>query len=1114
MRLMKLHAYLKKSGLLLLTVIVGAATASITIQAAEVELEEIVVTGSRIARDPNLSGALPVQSITAEAIQLSGEFSITDVINDIPSLLMSVTSEQSIDAPGAFDDGANVLNLRGLGSERTLVLVDGRRHVGGLQGTASVDVGSIPVNLIERIEILTGGASAVYGADAVTGVVNFILKDDFEGFKIDAYVGISQDGDGEQGVISGIWGTNFENDRGNLTVAIDYRKDQGLQVRDRSNGARIGSSRDWVNPALRFQQGDIGGDTPNFANFYNYANTGLFNYGLTIPTRDDFIADYNDEFGVDPNLTAGEIALLDQAANAPQRAILPERTFPITSGYGYIIPGNAQTFDGFDETVDIDLDGNGTPDCLDSFSGYNSSFARAAFGIVGGCWNITEDGSYRPVRDGLVSGNFTGFGGDSFNTIQNPQGDIILPEEKISINLLAHYDLTPDTRVFAEFKYIKQETDTDNRPNSFYDLLPGFSDNPFLPAFIQPIADAIGAVAITIDPLAFPNRRSTDRDTTRIVVGIEGSFVNDWNYEVSANYGLFEQENRTSGAMIVDRFFAAIDAVTDPATGQPACRVDVDPTAPGIKTPFDLPVFDPGYYSFTPGTGACVPLNIWAGQGGVSAEAIAFVTTPQFARIDIDQLVFSGVITGDLDFFELPGGQIAFAAGAEYRKETSDARFDDWQRGIIPAGSPFPQGTQVGDVSDNAALTFDPEIPTNNEKGDYDVIDVFLETSLPILSNVQLAKELTLDLAVRYSDYSTIGDATTWKVNVVWAPIDALAFRGSVSQAVRAPNITELFGPETGTTFRPADPCDAAQIAAIAVDDPTLAANTQANCVADFATFGLDPFVAGVYSFTDPLSARIGGIRGGNRDLIEETADTITFGLVFQPEFLPGFSLTVDYWDIEIEDAIESVSGQNIVDGCYQAATLNQNFCQLFTRNTSPTSAQFGGFSFLRSTTINFARLEATGIDFAAKYQFNIGEHNFEIAVQGSDVDKLDFFTNPSDLSEVDNELGEVNRPEQAGNIYLTWDWGDWHVGWQAQYLGDQLVSFVEIDTAKTLYGDAVFMDELWIHDLNARYVFADSLTFYGGVKNITEEDPFGTDRAYPASPRGRFFFFGVNYQM
>ncbi|MDE0755571.1 MAG: Plug domain-containing protein, partial [Woeseiaceae bacterium] len=115
----------------------------------EGQIEQITVTGSRIARDPNLSGSLPVQSITEQEIQMSGEFSISDVVNDVPALLSSTTSESSIDS--SFNDGAQILNLRGLGAARTLVLQDGRRHVGGVMGTSAVDVGSIPIRLVERV---------------------------------------------------------------------------------------------------------------------------------------------------------------------------------------------------------------------------------------------------------------------------------------------------------------------------------------------------------------------------------------------------------------------------------------------------------------------------------------------------------------------------------------------------------------------------------------------------------------------------------------------------------------------------------------------------------------------------------------------------------------------------------------------------------------------------------------------------------------------------------------------------------------------------------------------------------------------------------------------------
>lgn len=1077
-------------------------------------LEEIIVTGSRIARDPNLGGALPVQSITADDIRASGEFAIADVVNDVPALLQSGTSEQSLDS--GYGHGANILNLRGLGAERTLVLVDGHRHVGGLKGTSSVDIGSIPMPLLARVEVLTGGASAVYGADAVTGVVNFILRDDYEGLEIDAYHGLSEHGDGRQSAVSAVWGRNLRDARGNVAVAIDLRHDDGLKVADRDDGLWIGSARDWVNPALRFQQGEIGSETPNFARYYNYANTGLTNYGLLIPTADEFIADYTAEFGTAPTLTAAETTLIGRAADAPPRAVLPGRTFPITSGFGYIVPGNPFTSAGFDPLVEIDLDENGTPDCLDSFTGYNSVFGAASLGIVGGCWNVNADGTYRPVRDGLVAGNFQGFGGDSFNTIRNARSDIVLPDETAAVNILGNFELGERTGLFGELKYVSQETGTDARPGSFWDLLFGAPDNPFIPDFLQGVADSAGGIAITVDPIFLDSRTATGRETFRFVGGIEGEFRNGWNHELSVNRGRYRQEIARTGQVIVDRFFAAIDAVTDPSTGRPACRADIDPNAPAMNTPFEIPAYQAGYFSFVPGAGECVPLNIWAGQPGVSRAAAAWVTTPGWSDFEIEQFVLAGAVTGDTStYFELPGGAVGFAFGGEIRREEAVARYDAWQRGVIPAGSPFPAGTLLSEISGNASLTFRPQLGIKDEIGDYDVSDAFIEVSMPLLAGAPLARELTVDAAVRWSDYSTIGRTESWKANLVWAPIDALAFRGGVSRSVRAPNVTELFGPEIGTSFRPGDPCDVAQIDALLAENPTLGNNFLNNCIADLSSFGLDPFDAdGNYSFADPLSASFGGVTGGNRDLGEETADTVTYGLVFQPRSPSGLSLTLDFWQIEIDDAIESVTSQNIVDGCYQGAALNANLCNLFTRNTDPASAQFGGFNFLRTVDVNFARLRTRGMDFSISYDFNRGPNDFNVTVTGTRVEELDFFTNPGDLGDVNPELGEIHRPKLAGNIHLRWSRGDMSVAWQSQFLDEMLLRHVEVETADTLYGDIVVMDATWLHDLNVSYVVGEAMTLHGGMRNVTAEEPFATDRAFPASPRGRMIYLGGAYRL
>ncbi len=1096
---------------LILSLTTGSALAQ------DEQLEEITVTGSRIARDPNLSGALPVQSVGEQEIQMSGEFSIADVVNDVPALLSSTTSESSIDS--GFADGANVLNLRGLGANRTLVLVDGRRHVGGVGGSSSVDIGSIPMRLVDRVEVLTGGASAIYGADAVTGVVNFIMKDDFEGFNIDASYGVSSEGDGQQTSLTATWGTNFADDRGNIAISVDYRTDSGLTMGDRPN-ARYGSGGDWVNPALRFQQGEItAGDTPNFAQYYNYNNTGLIHYGLPIPDAASFITDYTTAFGVAPTLTAAEQALIDRAATAPQRAVLPEFTFPFTSGYGYIAPGEAFDFGGWDPDTPIDINGNGTPDCQETFYGYNSVFGAASFGAIGGCWNINADGSISVIQDGLVSSDFQGFGGSSFDVYRQDYYDFLLPDEKVSVNLMGHFDISDSATLFGEIKYVTQETDTNIGSNSFWDLILGKPDNPFLPEPFATLAQQTGGISTTIDPLMFDSVNTTERETVRTVLGIEGEFDNSWRYEVSANYGRHERNITSTDRVIIDRWFAALDAVTDPATGQPACRSSVDPTTLPGNTPFQIPSYEAGYFSFTPGDGQCVPLNIWAGRAGLTAEAEDFMTVDEWSKLVMDQFVFSAFMTGDTaDFFELPAGPIAFAAGLEYRDESSEATFDPWKRGVIPAGSPFPAGTLVSDWSANDSLTFRPQLATKNEFGSYDATDVFLEASIPLLSDVALAQELTLDVAARLSDYSTIGQTTTWKANLIWAPVDSFAFRGTFSEAVRAPNITELFGPTVGLNFRPDDPCDVAQLNALAQDNPTLAAQTEANCREVISNLGIDPSVyedaGGNWNFVDPLSASFGGLTGGNPNLLEETAETFTVGFVFQPNFVEGLSLTLDYWDISIEDAIEAVSSQNIVDGCYQGPALNAAFCALSERNSDPLSAQAGGFIFLRQTTLNFAKVETNGFDFSAKYAFEVGAHGFDITVQGTSVDEINNFENPLDLTFANPELLEINRPELAGNVFLNWSWGDLRVGWQSQYMDEMLFGGIEVETAETLYGRSVFQEAFWQHDLSASYLVNDELMIYGGVKNLTDEQPFITENAFPASPRGTFYFIGLDWSM
>ncbi len=195
--------------------------------AADEEETTITVTGSRIPLDPNVTSSVPVQSLNASDIKMSGELNLAEVINDIPALVSSTTAEQSL-------TGANSLNLRGLGGDRTLTLVNGRRHVAGFRGSSAVDIGTIPRALVERVEVTTGGASAVYGADAVTGVVNFILKDDFEGFQLDVQAGIPEQSGGENYGFDAIYGVNFDEGKGNVVFTVTSEIEEDLLWQDRS----------------------------------------------------------------------------------------------------------------------------------------------------------------------------------------------------------------------------------------------------------------------------------------------------------------------------------------------------------------------------------------------------------------------------------------------------------------------------------------------------------------------------------------------------------------------------------------------------------------------------------------------------------------------------------------------------------------------------------------------------------------------------------------------------------------------------------------------------------------------------------------------------------------
>jgi iron complex outermembrane recepter protein len=1042
----------------LLISMLGASSAVAQDAAAPEAAEEeavIVVTGSRIAR-PEIESATPVTAITSQLLTDAGQTSAGDIIQYVPALFSSATSDQSATRGSLF--GGTALDLRGLGDERTLVLVNGRRHVASDTGTAIVDVETIPTALIERTEILTGGASSIYGSDAVSGVVNYVLKRNFTGLEMEALAGISEKGDAGRYYGALTYGIDINGGRGNIVFAGQYSQTDPISYGDRSylrGGQRLD---DDANPALRFQEADL---TPALIAAGASAGQTIIRNGA-------------------PRYAITPASLVTRAQTAAPRAFLPGRNFSISSPYGII--GFDADGDLVDDGLTTDFDRNGVNDCDQTYNGRVTGY---------GCYVVDPGtGRVRPFKDGLIAGFANQFGGDGIPVFLDKE-NIVPSVKQYNLNLNGRYEVSSFFKPFFEAKFVRTNAADVNNVNSFNDTIPIKLDNPFIPAELLTAVNGYLAANPSVDPAVAQlfisrdntdfglNRRSVKRDTFRIVAGAEGDITSDLKYETSFNYGRTKETEVTENRRLEDRFYAAVDAVRAP-NGQIVCRSSLNPNVIPGTSPFPAYDADPdgdGIYeptTFRTNDGTCRPLNLF-GLGSPSAEAVAFVNPQSVDKATLTQFVAQAFISGSTEsFFRLPGGGIGFAVGGEYRKEKS---------------------VFTPDVFDQQKLFY--ESGTQAESGSFNVKEVFGEIELPIFKDTKFAEVLTVNASARYSDYSLdrVGGVFTWGVNGIYSPIRDIRFRGSFSRAIRAPNITNLFSPTTPATFRPIDPCDAAQI-----NRGPRPAVRAANCRADGIPVG----------FTDPLTARITGATGGNPTLEEERSDSYSFGVAVQPRFIKGLTITADYWNYKIVNAIDNVAGNDIVTACYDSPDYpNNGFCGLFTRNrvAGPT---FLGFNFLKSGPVNFARFNTDGIDLVASYNTRLGSFgNLEARFGGTYLRGSSRFTNISDPDSNDPSIGEAQEPEYAFNAGIALERNGFRVGWESFWQSKQYYQGVEVEDSAG-FATPNRDPAKWSHNLNFRYELNDKLTFRAGIRNITDTKPFKAEAAYPVSAVGRNFFFGV----
>ncbi|MEM9897834.1 MAG: TonB-dependent receptor [Pseudomonadota bacterium] len=951
--------------------------------------DQIIVTGSRISNS-NLDSPAPVTSIDGDFfLDRTSRISIGDELAELPQFGPLSTRAASISPTGGDTaTGLNLLDLRNIGATRTLVLVNGRRHVAGAQTTSQPDVNTFPTALLERVEVLTGGASSVYGADALSGVVNFILRDDFEGIEINGRGGLSDDGDAATYTTSLTAGTNFGDGRGNIAVNFEYANSERLDYRDRDFSS-VQTTLQIPNPA----DGDF----------------------LLPPGQNDGIPDF---------VTATDLRLATSTAGGA------------VSNFGL------------------------SP--MPSFLEFQS------------------DGSLSPVdlgADGLLP--FAGprtDGGGGLNTID---GETLAPGlERIGGNIIAHYDVSPDARIFFEGTIVNTKTDvfaTAPATNAFV----GF-DNPFLdPASAATIQGLVGPAAPGFVLGRFApefGRRGTENErlTTRGVIGVKGEFAERFDYEVSYGYGRTDTESFFTGNTIIPRIGLSADAVVDVmgVLGNPGATVCRAQLAAGTTSTGNADIDE------------CVPGNFF-GPGSIDQAVVDYVNVDTQADGLLTQHVVNAFIASDTEgFLDLPGGAISYVIGGEYRRDRTEF-------------NPDPRDL-VGDTL-NAGI--------QPVEGSVEVIEGFSEIVAPIVAGQAFAEliELSASARVAHYDLDGVGTNVSWGLGAVYAPTEDIRFRGSFQRAVRAPNISELFAPQTPSTFFTLDPCSTF---GLSQGSPQRAANCQA----------LGAPATGIPVFPPSI---VPGVTGGNPDLDVERGRTWTVGALFTPRFAEGFSLSVDYYDIEIEDAIFQPNPSSVLNLCVDGPDIDNPFCDAITRD--PVTAELTGIELLFG---NVSRLTARGIDFDARYILDLAASGqIDLRMVANYTLERDDFLNQLAPDFPTQDLQTVGTPKFRFNFNATYSLDRFSLGYTVRYQSSQfrtdpanVVSVGGLPPANPDVFAPEFLEtgDQFIHDIVAGYQVTDEARFFVGVDNIGEPDlPPGIYGAGFGGANfdavGRFIYGGVN---
>ncbi len=955
------------------------------------QVGEVVVTGSRIIRN-GFTAPTPVTVVGAERLEQRAAMNVGDAVNELPAFLASQTpAAQGLNTNGPYV-GGRMLNLRGLEPKRTLVLVDGKRFVPSTT-FGTVDTNMIPAALIDRVDVVTGGASAAYGSDAVAGVVNMVLDHRFVGLKGEIQGGGSSRGDDQTQSYSLAWGGSFMNDRLHLVASGEYERDDGVGKCP---------ERDWC-----------------AAEVLNFGRSG---------------------------------SALANVPGTPANNILPNIHTSTISQRGVI---NSVTFIGGPTVNAITTAGINTTTPL-----LGTSF--------------TPGGSPTPFVYGTYANTLFMVGGEGHNEDGYFGVPIVAPTERWVISGIADYQVTDKIKAgleasYGEFKGFGNQIQYKNTAT------PILRSNPFIPASIAAIMDANRISSFTLgrtygdigDALY-----NTDNKTFRVVASLEGEFGAGWKWDAYYQYGRNDFRSDLIGGVVTSRATRALNAVRNGA-GQIVCAVNADANPAND---------DPN----------CVPLNPFGNQ--VSPAAKAYVTANGFQTDVTTEHVVAANIRGEP--FSLWAGPISVAVGGEFRSDRIAGDADIFSKGA--ADNPdTPNAVDV--LPPNGFFTGNG----SQISGQVKVLEGYVEALAPLAKDMPFARSLDLDGAVRRTHYSRSAptatsstvDVTTWKVGLVWEPVDFLRFRGARSEDIRAPNVSELFGPQT-------------------------------------SGFGIlnDPAQGGLQ--TNPVV-----LSGSNPKLVPEEAQTWTAGMVISPKggVFSRFGASLDYYKITINQAIGILGPQTIANRCFQGAT---EFCGLIVRNGA------GVITQITDIQQNVNQLKTSGLDLEVSYRQPLG-----------DLGQLDFRMLGNyvwHLITVDS-AGAVDRADQTGvrggtqpgvprytlDWLVNWTRGPWLLSFHGKYIpagrynalfvgpDDPRFAAALNDPTNPLYGatsnlnsvEAAFYADLMLQYTVIRTGHGRGFTAFFGVDNIGDVQPplvpgaNGSGQSILFDPVGRRYRGGLRFR-